>query len=136
MRTRMPFIAVIIFCLGCGSGGPFHYQEVQGTLTYEDGTPIPSGGIQLKFIALDVAAVEDSHPRPAIANLDAQGEFPCVTSYKYGDGLVPGKHKIAILGAKDNHGKLLVPKECTHVTTTPLIVDTADAPFEIKVPRP
>lgn len=136
MRSRLPVVAAVIFCLGCSSGSPFQYQEVRGKLTYEDGSPLPSGGIQLKFIAQDVGAIEDAHPRPAIANLNGQGEFPCVTSYKYGDGLVPGKHKVAILNAKDKKGRLLVPVEYTHVATTPLIVDTADTPFEIKVPKP
>jgi hypothetical protein len=59
-----------------------------------------------------------------------------VTSYKYGDGLVPGRHKVAIEQVKDKNGRLLVPKELTNVATTPLEVNTDDAPFDIKVPKP
>jgi hypothetical protein len=135
MRARLHAVVVVIFCLGCGSGGPFQYGAVQGTLSYEDGSVIPAGGIRLKFVAQDAPAVTGSFPRPAIANLNTQGHFDCVTSYKYGDGLVPGKHKVAILDAKDKQGKLLVPEEYTHITTTPLIVDTADAPLVIKIPK-
>jgi hypothetical protein len=123
-------------CLGCGSGSPFDYVEANGKVTYEDGTPIPSSSIRLQFSAQDAPAVEGAHPRPAVANVDAEGEFPCVTSYKYGDGLISGKHKVAIQQATDQGGKLIVPKEYTNIATTPLVVDTADAPFHIKVPKP
>ena len=135
MRDCLP-VAALLFCIGCGSNGPFHYVAVQGTLSYEDGYPIPAGGIQLKFTAQDAPDVAGAFPRPAIAHVDAQGRFDCATSYKYGDGLVPGKHKVAILYAKDKESKPLVPKEYTRLTTTPIVVDTADAPFEIKVPKP
>ena len=37
--------------------------------------------------------------------------FDCVTSYKYGDGLVPGKHKVVIQAADERDGKPVVPKE-------------------------
>jgi len=33
-------------------------------------------------------------------------------------------------------GELLVPKEYTSIATTPLVVNTDDAPLEIKVPKP
>ena len=136
MRARPLAGVLLVFCLGCGPGGPFKYVAVQGVLSYEDGVPVPVGGIQLKFIAQDAPLVEGASPRPAIAHLNAQGQFDCATSYKYGDGLVPGKHKVAILNAVDKNGKPLVPADYTSTSRTPLVIDTSTLPLEIKVPRP
>ena len=101
MRARPLAGVLLVFCLGCGPGGPFKYVAVQGVLSYEDGVPVPVGGIQLKFIAQDAPLVEGASPRPAIAHLNAQGQFDCATSYKYGDGLVPGKHALGGDSAKE-----------------------------------
>jgi hypothetical protein len=133
MRYFLPFLACL--AIGCGSGSPFDYEKVSGKVTYEDGTLIP-GATRLQFIAQDAPAVEGASPRPAVANVNPQGEFDCATSYKYGDGLIPGKHKVAIDSGGDPTKKVPVPKEYLSPSTTPLIVDTADAPLEIKVPKP
>jgi hypothetical protein len=135
---RAPFFLILsaCACAGCGPSSPFDYVKTGGKLTYEDGSPIPSGSIRLQFAAQDAPRVEGAHPRPAIANVNDKGEFDCVTSYKYGDGLIPGKHKVAIEQATDPNGKLLVPKKYTSIASTPLLVDTADSPLEIKVPKP
>jgi hypothetical protein len=122
--------------IGCGSGGPFEYENVSGKITYEDGSPIPVDGLRLRFIAQDAPQVDNAFPRPAFADVDSQGEFASVTSYKYGDGLIPGKHKVAIEKEGSPDVRPPVPKEYLSISTTPLMVDTADAPFRIKVPRP
>jgi hypothetical protein len=129
-------IVTLALCAGCGSSGPFDYIPVSGKLTYEDGAIIPASGILLQFESLDAKPVDGMHPRPAQAGVDAQGVFAQATSHKYGDGLIPGKHKVAIYYATDAKGKLLVPKEYTHLGTTPLEIDTGDGEIEIKVPRP
>jgi hypothetical protein len=133
---RLLFVIAVLLCSGCGSGSPFDYVEVSGTLTYDDGTPIPAPSIRLQFAAQDAPAVEGAHPRPAVANVDDKGMFECATSYKYGDGLIPGQHKVAVQQATGPGGRLLVPKEYTSIATTPLMVNTEDAPLEIKVPKP
>ncbi|WP_148072684.1 hypothetical protein [Bythopirellula goksoeyrii] len=122
---------------GCGdSVSPYDYIPVTGSVTYEDGTPIPSGGFVLKFYALDAPEVKNMWPRPAQADIDSNGKFDCVTSYKYGDGLIPGKHRVAFFYATDKDGKLLVPKEYTLAGNSPLTVSTSDLPLAIKVPKP
>ena len=133
---RLFLIVFCAVCIGCGPHSPFDYVKTSGKITYEDGSAIPSGSIRLQFAAQDAPAVEGAHPRPAIANVNDKGEFDCVTSYKYGDGLIPGKHKVAVQQATEQKGQLLVPKEYTSVATTPLLVDTANSPLEIKVPKP
>lgn len=134
----MRFLLFLVcgLALGCGSGSPYSYVKTAGKVSYDDGTPIPSGSLRLQFAAQDAPAVEGAHPRPAIANVNAQGEFDCVTSYKYGDGLIRGKHKVAIEQAADSKGKPLVPKEYTSMASTPLLVDTDTLPFDIRVPKP
>jgi hypothetical protein len=133
---RLLLFIVCCICTGCGSSSPYDYVQVDGKLSYEDGTPIPASSIRLQFAAQEAPAIEGAQPRPGVANVDAQGEFPCVTSYKYGDGLIPGKHKVAIQQATAQDGKLLVPKEYTSIATTPLEIDTDEAPLHIKVPKP
>jgi hypothetical protein len=119
---------------GCGSDSPFDYVPVQGKVTYEDGSLIP-GSFQLRFQSL-APPIGTAHPRPAMAEVKSDGTFDVVTSYKYGDGLVPGRHKVVIAYATDAAGRSLVPEEYTTVMATPLEIDTADSPLEIKVPKP
>jgi len=119
--------------LGCGSNEPFDFVPVTGKVVYEDGSPLTGG--QLQFVSL-APAVGANYPRPAAAHLKSDGTFDAVTSHKYGDGLVPGKHKVAILNGRNADGKPLVPQEYTSSATTPLVIDTADAPLVIIVPRP
>ena len=135
--VRLLTLVVVLFLssLGCGSGSPFDYVRVSGKATYDDGSPIP-GGCRLMFTSQDVAPVGNAYPRTGMANVDAKGEFDCVTSYKYGDGLVPGKHKVVVQAANERDGKPVVPKEYANLETTPLVIDTADSPLEIKVPKP
>ena len=129
-------IAAIMSSVGCGGSQPFSYIPVSGRLTYDDGMPVPAGGIRIGFKAIDAQPVGEAYPRPAEAVVNAEGNFESVTSYKPDDGLIPGKHKVTLYYAIDNQGKLLVPKEYTDPSTTPLVVDTATLPLEIKVPRP
>ena len=133
MRFTLLFACSV--AIGCGSSSPFDYVKVSGKITYDDGTAIP-GSLRLKFVAEDAPTVEGAVPRPAFANVNDRGEFDCVTSYKYGDGLIPGRHKVAVEAGGKPDAKPRVPKEYLTIATTPLEVDTADAPFDIKVPKP
>jgi hypothetical protein len=119
--------------LGCGGNGPFSYVSASGSVHFEDGAPLTVGKVIFKPLAEAKGA---AHPRSGGANLDSEGRFRSVTSYKPGDGLVPGKHKVAIMFAVDEKGQSLVHPDYTNMATTPLEVDTADGPFEIVVPRP
>jgi hypothetical protein len=136
MRKVLAVLALAAAAGGCGDGDPFDYVPVSGRLTYDDGTPIPASGIRIGFTVQDVAPIDGKYPRPAEAVVDAEGNFANCTSVKYGDGLLPGKHKAAIYYATDAKGKLLIPKEYAHAATTPLVISTETLPLEIKVPRP
>jgi hypothetical protein len=120
--------------LGCSSGEPFDYVPVSGKVMYEDGSAIPTAHFQLVFESQS-APVGTAYPRPAKADV-SNGAFSEATSHKFGDGLVPGKHKVIFAYATDASGKSLVPKEYISMATTPLVINTADAPLVIKVPKP
>jgi len=128
-------LSLLVMLQGCGgSNSPFDYVPVEGKITYEDGTPIEASKLKLVFDS-QAPPIGDAHPRPGSVSVGANGEFKDVTSYKYADGLVPGKHKVSILYATDEEGNSLIPLEYTKGSTTPLVVDTNDSPFEIKVPK-
>jgi hypothetical protein len=133
---RILIAAMCCSFIGCGSGSPYAYKKVNGKVAYDDGSPIPASGLRLRFMALDAPQVENAHPRPAFATVDAQGVFECVTSYKYGDGLIAGRHKVSIERDGLPNDKPLVPKEYLSNTTTPILVNTTEAPFDIKIPKP
>jgi hypothetical protein len=135
-KTLILLASTVLLEPGCGgTDSPFKYVQISGKLSYEDGAPIPADGIKLIFDS-QAAPVGNAHPRQGSAMVSSDGAFKDVTSYKYGDGLVPGKHKVAIMYATDANGKLLVPPEYTKGNTTPLEIDTTNLPIEIKVPRP
>jgi hypothetical protein len=124
---------VLSVIAGCGSDQPFSYVPMSGKVMYEDGTPVTAGRLQFESQA---PALGTMHPRPAVALIKPDGTFDAVTSHKHGDGLIPGKHKVSFIFATDQGGKALVPKDYMSMATTPLTIDTADAPLEIKVPKP
>jgi hypothetical protein len=129
--------SLLFLTAGCGgSGSPYDYVPVSGNVTYEDGTPLPIGGFVIKFFALDAPQVAGASPRLGQADVGADGSFSSATSYKPGDGLIPGKHRVSFLYANDKAGKSLVPMKYTVPKESPLIVDTANLPLEIKVPKP
>jgi hypothetical protein len=128
---------LVFLSTGCGgSGSPYDYVPVSGKVTYEDGTPLPIGGFVIKFFALDAPQVAGASPRLGQADVGADGSFSSVTSYKPADGIIPGKHRVSFLYANNKAGKSLVPMEYTIPKESPLIVDTASLPLEVKVPKP
>lgn len=128
-----------VLCLltlsGCWSGEPFKYVKVHGKVSYEDGSLIPAGRLDLIFFRQDNTPKGKDWPRPGVAYVDiASGKFDSVTSHMVGDGLVPGKYKV-VLGP----GPLspsVAPLEYGDMNRTPLEVDTANLPFELKVRKP
>lgn len=136
---RFALVALLgVALVGCGSKGPFKSVPVSGVVTYEDGTPIPVGGMKV-FFHSQTPPKEGMHPRPAMVGVGADGKFDNVTTYKYADGLVVGPHKVTLV-AQEADGKMSksIPKDCADVRTTPLTVDVTNSGqvLEIKVPKP
>jgi len=138
VRLRhLVLVAVFAALTGCGQGDPFDYVKVSGKVTYEDGSPIPGDRLEVEFVPLAEPVDPQTHPRPGFATMNEDGTFDSVTSYKHGDGLVPGRHKVAVRSfSEDLNPTGAVPEEYTNPETSPLEVDTADAPFHLKIPKP
>lgn len=122
-----------VFSLGCGSGAPFSYKKVSGRVVFDDGVPVTRGKV---IFDPQSSPVGEAHPRAGAADLDSEGRFSEATTFKPGDGIVAGKHKVAIMFTEGSDGKASVDPIYANVATTPVEVDTADLPFEIVVKRP
>ena len=128
-------VAVVSTFFGC-SGEPFDFVPASGRLTYDDGTPLPTaGGLRVVFSSTTPPINGEMYPPSGTAFPDADGTFASVSSSRAGGGLVRGEQKVVIL-YQDVDSKKFVPKEYTSPKTTPLVVNTDNVPFEIKVPRP
>ena len=133
----------LVSLAGCGSGEPFGYVSVPGKVTYDDGTRIEAPHLKLVFIPVNPPQSPDpkmSAPKAKVDVHSADGTFPAdeVTSHNFGDGLLPGKHKVQIIPYDDKDQILpgLVPQEYRDAKTTPVEVDTANGELIIKVKKP
>jgi hypothetical protein len=141
MKCLFPLFVCCLLA-GCGSSGePYTPIRVSGKVVYDDGSPIPTPGMQLIFDPEAPPLDAKTFPRKGVADVGADGTFSQATTFKPGDGLIPGKHRVTIFapegsGPQGGKAKLKIPKECSDGATTPLLVDTAVLPLEIKVPKP
>jgi hypothetical protein len=139
-RVREISLAILLGALaGCGSGKPWELVEVSGKVSYEDGSVIPINSMMLYFASQQPPADAKTFPRQGSVSVNiADGTFNNVTTYKYGDGLIAGKHKV-VVAAYDIGGRDLSPKvpgEYATASTTPLEIDTANLPLEIRIRKP
>ena len=138
IRSGALLLLVIYVVGGCERNNPFDLVAVNGTLTYDDGTLIPAKQIILKFEPLAPSLDPKTHPPSGMSYVDlSNGTFDVVTSYKYADGLIRGKHRVLVAatgGGGDS--KSLVPEEYLDSGRTPLLVDTAESPFRLVVRKP
>jgi len=124
--------------IGCSGGSPYDLVDVSGKVTYDDGSLIPAGSIMLKFDPEAAALDAKTHPRKGFALVNvADGTFEYATTHKHADGLVAGKHKVLVVAyAAEGKTGNFVPKEYLRPDTTPIEVDTANLPLEIKIKKP
>jgi hypothetical protein len=126
-------VVLAVAFTGCGgSENPFDSVPVSGRVVYEDGSPVSLAGVRIYFHSLEPPK-DGMHIRPGIVDAKANGTFENITTHKYADGLVLGKHRVSFVGGA---GK--VPKEYTVPTSTPLTVEVTESGqfLEIKVPKP
>jgi hypothetical protein len=132
-------IGLAVAVAGCSSD-PFSYVAVTGTVSYEDGSPIPAAFMTVTFESLSEGIDEKTHPRPGMAVVKQDGTFGQVTSspQAIGKGIVPGKHKVVIRAFDDMEKQLdVIPPEYSDVTTTPIEVDTNESThFDLKIRKP
>ena len=138
-RTVCILFGMLLITVGCGSSDPFSYVKVSGKVSYEDGSPIRAHRVTLTFVP-QMGPVEGRfYPRSgwAEANVD-DGTFHTVTSHKYGDGIVRGKHKVLVhTYDEQNQPMELVAPAFSDIISTPLLVDTVDTTeFHFVVEKP
>jgi hypothetical protein len=130
-------VIVLLLFAGCGAGEPFRYVPVSGKVVYEDGSPIPVDGLTLTFYSQTPPVDAKTYPRPGEALVDkATGTLSSVTTHKFNDGLVRGKHKVVLTMSGTQIPPSVVPPEYGDRAKTPLEVDTANQPFLLKVQKP
>jgi hypothetical protein len=129
---------VLVAASGCGARDPFRYVRVSGDVRYRDGQRIDCRSLRLSFTPLEPPRDPRTHPRPGTATVDVRtGQFTAATTRKTGDGLVRGRHKVAL--RTTDGGPLpidVVGPEYASAATTTLEVDSGELPLEIRVPRP
>lgn len=123
---------------GCGKE-PFATIPVSGKVTYEDGSLIPAKQIRLEFIPQAEPVNAKLHPRPGTTYVNvADGTFAEVTSHKFADGLVVGKHKVVVVSLDDKESQTdVVPKLYQRSETTPLEIEVGPETktLELKVKK-
>ena len=133
-------MVLVVALTGClGSSEPFDYVEVTGKVTYEDGSIIPADNITVTFVPQLESVDETIYPPSGMADVNvADGTFDTVTSRNYGDGIVPGKHKVlvqAFIGEMEP--STAIPAIYADPATTPLEIDTSDTkPLKLLIARP
>lgn len=129
-------VFVVLFASGCNQE-PFELTQASGKLVYDDGSPIPFDGIVLTFISQTPPKDPKTYPKPGMTVVDKDtGAFSSINTRKSGDGLTCGKHKVLVTGLTNPIPASIVPPEYADYNRTPLLVDTANQPFELKVRKP
>jgi len=116
-------LTVVAAVSGCGGGDPYAVKTVSaaGTATYQ-GKPVSKGTILFQPV--------DEKGRPASGTIE-DGKFT-LTTYREGDGAVPGKHKVAVVATEekktkdgDTTVKYLIPERYASAETSGVEVEVA-----------
>lgn len=91
MPKSFAVLLLVVAALGCRDSHLPERVPVRGVVTF-DGGPCPATG-SLRFLAVE--AKEGLPRRPGRATFDKDGRFT-VTSFREGDGLVPGSYRVQI----------------------------------------
>lgn len=131
------FVMLVPAASGCGSNSPFTSVPVHGKVTYDDGTLVPVAGIRIFFHSLEPPK-NGMHPRPAQAAVGPDGTFKDVTSYKFADGLVLGKHRVSLVCEEGGKLTSKIPRDYALPEKTPLEIEVTESDqfLEIKIPKP
>lgn len=93
LDRRMLIVVAIAACIalpGC-ENDPLKKVQVRGTVTF-DGGPCPEAG-RVTFSPIEIP--EGLPKRPAVGGFQTDGTYEAM-SFRPGDGLVPGKYKVAV----------------------------------------
>ncbi len=97
MITAGCALTTLVLVAGCGDAGPpFETATVSGRITLSDGRRLDPEETIVRFIPQKIAPIDGQHPRTGEAHLTDDGRLAKVTTYKPGDGLIVGRHKVVL----------------------------------------
>src|SRR5438105_12106805 len=131
MRRQLRVGLLVCILIGCGGGGP-RTAIVRGTVTYK-GKPVPNGTVTF-------VPASGHH---ATGEIRPDGSYT-LTSFRPGDGAVPGTYKVVVVAMQDMTGRLpedrvplpppIVPNKYTSIATTDLIFEVKEGENTIDLP--
>jgi hypothetical protein len=135
---RIGIVILLVVIAGCGGKGPYRTTKISGTITYDDGSIIPAERIEIKFISQEPPLDGKTHPKIGLAEVnEADGSFNEVSTYEFADGLIQGKHKVAVMSLDAmNLPTDAIPEPFRSPDTSNLTVDSAQIPFKLVIPKP
>jgi hypothetical protein len=142
-----PSLLAMLACIivaGCGSGAPFELAQVDGTVTYEDGSLIQADQLLVKFFPQGIAIKGKDAPRAAETYAEvSDGSFRKLTTWNYADGVMVGHHKVVVISMKvGSHGvgepTKAVAAIYNQIESTPLDVEVTSGSnhFDLKIKKP
>ncbi len=105
---------------------------------YEDGTPIVAPRVRVQFLPQIPPVNAKEHPHPGSAELQPDGTFANVTTWKYADGVIAGPQKVMVqaLDTRSQPTGALDPIYGSAKTPLTLEVKPDMGPIELKLPKP
>lgn len=141
VRLSTCLATIALLAWGCSDeGNPFPMAAVSGKVTYADGSPIQAEYVIVRFIPDGIAPVGQKWPKPAEGKLHPDGSFSEVSTFRFGDGAIVGRHKVIVEPYHQEGSPLpeAVPAQYRDPTQTPWRVEvTRDGPnqFHFKVEK-
>ena len=132
-------VAILVLLTGC-SDAPYDIVPIHGKVTYEGGALMPADTIYVRFYPQVESLSAKVHPKPGSTELDTEdGTFALVSTAKYGDGVILGKHKVTVtVGDESPTGAGSIPAVYADPTTTPLEIEVTGRNQEVvlKIEKP
>jgi hypothetical protein len=114
--TLTSILLSLALCWGCGTAvdAPTETIAIKGKITYK-GQPVTQGVVTFE--------PRDSG-RAATGTVQADGTF-VLTTYKEGDGVVVGRHKVSVSGTGTKSNREFMPVKYTSPNTSGLEADVS-----------
>lgn len=115
--------------IGCGSKTPFELTHIKGKVVCSDGSLIQADQILVQFVPQGIQNQGMNAPRAAETYADvSDGTFSDLTTWKFADGVMVGRHKVVVISLKiGSHGMgvptTAIPARYHQASTTPLEVE-------------
>ena len=125
-RKRVAFVCAslaVALVAGCGDGRP-ERVPVSGKVLI-DGKPLETGNIR----------VHASANRAASGKIESDGRFT-LSTYEFGDGVVPGNHMVTVTGAKILNAQTMrwvAPKKFADASTSGLTLEVTEPTEEAEI---